>query len=158
MVAAQASGNISPQLTWSNFPKATKSFAVSVYDPDAPTGSGFWHWLVHDLPLSTISLKTGAGAAGGAGLPKGAVTVANDEGKPVYRGPAPPKGQTHRYFITVYALDARTPGRAQERLGRDGGIHHGLPHPRPRDPGADLHDTLTTKAITSWLNSSCGRS
>jgi len=95
--------NVSPALSWSGAPKGTKSFAVSVYDPDAPTGSGFWHWWVADLPADTTGLPKGAGS--GTGLPAGAIQVRNDYSQMGYGGPCPPKGKPHHYQITVYALD-----------------------------------------------------
>jgi Raf kinase inhibitor-like YbhB/YbcL family protein len=97
--------NISPALAWSGAPKGTKSFAISIYDPDAPTGSGFWHWWVADLPADTTSLPKGAGDAKGAGLPAGALQVRNDFSLIGYGGPCPPKGKPHHYHITVFALD-----------------------------------------------------
>ena len=97
-------GNVSPALAWSGAPKGAKSFAVSVHDPDAPTGSGFWHWWVVNLPADTTGLPKGAG--GGEGLPAGAVQARNDFGLAGYGGPCPPKGLPHHYQITVYALDA----------------------------------------------------
>ena len=97
-------GNVSPALNWSAAPKGTKSFALSVYDPDAPTGSGFWHWWVANIPASVTSLPKGAG--GGTGLPEGAVQPRNDFSLAGYGGPCPPKGKPHRYIITVYALKA----------------------------------------------------
>ena len=97
-------GNKSPQLTWSGFPAETQSFAVTVFDPDAPTPSGFWHWAVTGLPASTTELAQGAGD--GSSLPSGVITLKNDAGQAQYTGPMPPPGdRAHRYYFVVHALD-----------------------------------------------------
>jgi Raf kinase inhibitor-like YbhB/YbcL family protein len=95
----------SPQLAWSGAPAGTRSYAVTVYDPDAPTGSGFWHWAVANIPADTTSLPEGAGDDTGSGLPAGALQLPNDARAARYVGAAPPAGHgEHRYFITVHAL------------------------------------------------------
>jgi Raf kinase inhibitor-like YbhB/YbcL family protein len=97
--------NVSPELKWSGAPKAAKSFAISAYDPDAPTGSGFWHWWVVNIPADTTSVPKGAGDDKGSGLPAGALQGRNDYGLTSYGGPCPPKGKPHRYIFTIFALD-----------------------------------------------------
>ena len=96
----------SPQLSWSGFPEGTESFAVTVYDPVAPTASGFWHWAVADIPASVTSLPSGAGDDSGSGLPAGAMQLANDASMKRYVGAAPPAGHgPHYYYVVVHALD-----------------------------------------------------
>ncbi len=97
--------NVSPPLEWKNPPAGTKSFALMVHDPDAPTGSGWWHWVVYNIPADATSLPEGAGAAGGTALPKGAVQGNGDFGKPEWGGPCPPPGSgKHHYNFTLFAL------------------------------------------------------
>ncbi|WMX13321.1 MULTISPECIES: YbhB/YbcL family Raf kinase inhibitor-like protein [unclassified Aureispira] len=98
--------NISPQLSWKNAPKGTKSFAITMYDPDAPTGSGWWHWLAFDIPSTTKELKSGAGKAQSDLLPTGVIQSLTDYGTIGYGGPCPPEGHGfHTYILTVYALN-----------------------------------------------------
>ena len=100
-------GNRSPQLSWSGAPDGTKSFALTCFDPDAPTGSGFWHWVVANISASVTSLELDAGNPASGKLPAGAVTVRNDAGTREYIGPCPPQGDhPHRYFFTVFAVGA----------------------------------------------------
>jgi len=97
--------NVSPALSWSGAPAGTKSFALTIYDPDAPTGSGWWHWMVYNIPATATSLPAGAGDEKGTGLPAGAVQGPTDFGAHMYGGPCPPAGdKPHRYIITIYAL------------------------------------------------------
>lgn len=103
--------NMTPGLSWSGAPAGTKSFALTVYDPDAPTGSGFWHWLVFDIPASVTSLPKGPGGPE-TEHPKGSLEVRNDFGFPGWGGPCPPPGDAHRYIFTLYAIGA-------EHLGPD---------------------------------------
>lgn len=98
-----AGGNISPALSWSGAPEGTKSFALLMHDPDAPTGgAGFWHWIVYDIPATATGLPAGDS---GKGLPVGAKQLTTDFGKAGYGGPCPPEGAApHHYNLTLYAL------------------------------------------------------
>ena len=96
----------SPELRWEGAPSGTKSFAVTLYDPDAPTGSGFWHWAVYNIPADVTSLPGNAGHPDAGLLPAGAITLSNEARMERYIGAAPPPGNgEHRYFFTVSALD-----------------------------------------------------
>lgn len=106
--------NVSPALNWSGVPKGTKSFAINLYDPDAPTGSGFWHWVAFDIPGDVTSLAKGAGDPKAPAMPAGALQARNDFGDAGYGGPCPPKGdKPHHYLFNIFALDV-------EKLGVDG--------------------------------------
>ncbi len=105
--------NVSPQLSWEHAPEGTQSFAITMYDPDAPTGSGWWHWVLFDLPASLTQLPGNAGDPEADLTPEGAVQSMTNFGQVGYGGPCPPAGDApHRYIITVYALST-------EKLGLD---------------------------------------
>lgn len=114
--------DVSPQLSWSGFPEGTKSFAVTCFDPDAPTQSGWWHWAVFNLPVDCTELPTDAGNPDDPKLPAGAITLNNDAGYPGFLGAAPPQGHgDHRYYFMVHAVDVETldvdPGATPAVLG-----------------------------------------
>lgn len=100
--------NISPDLQWTNAPTGTKTFAITMYDPDAPTGSGWWHWTLINIPASVRQIAAGASSPRGE-LPEGALETRTDFGKPGYGGPCPPPGKPHRYLFKVYALKDSIP-------------------------------------------------
>lgn len=98
-------GNISPAVEWAGAPEGTRSYAITLYDPDAPTGSGWWHWVVFNIPAGVHALPKGAGNPQTASLPQAAIQSRTDFGKSGYGGPCPPQGdKPHRYQLTVYAL------------------------------------------------------
>lgn len=104
--------NVSPQLSWSDVPEGTKSFVVTCFDPDAPTPSGYWHWVLVDLPADVTSLETDAAANP---LPGQAFHVRNDGGEPGFQGAAPPQGdQVHRYFFVVHAVGEESLGVTED--------------------------------------------
>ena len=100
-----AGANVSPDFRWSGAPSGTRSFAITIFDPDAPTGAGWWHWIVFNIPGTVVELPAGAGGKGSRGLPPGSVQCRNDYGERGYGGPCPPVGTTHRYFARIYAIN-----------------------------------------------------
>lgn len=135
-IYAEGSGgaNRSPQLSWSGFPAETKSFAVTCFDPDAPTGSGFWHWSVANIPPSVTSLAPGAGAAGSEALPEGAITMPNELREAAFTGAAPPEGTgVHHYWFVVHALNV-------ERIDID-------PQATPAVMGFMMRDAVIARAV-----------
>jgi len=133
--------NVSPELLWSGEPKGTKSFAVTVFDPDAPTGRGWWHWVVFNIPADVHRLPRGAGSTDRKLLPEGAIEGVTDFGSAGYGGPCPPRGdKPHRYIFTVYALDV-------EKLDID-----------PKTPPAKVAEAIEKHALAkASLTSRYGR-
>ncbi|MBO1255543.1 YbhB/YbcL family Raf kinase inhibitor-like protein [Alteromonas sp. 5E99-2] len=100
--------NLSPQLSWTDAPEGTKAFAVIAFDPDAPTGSGWWHWQLVNIPADTTMLPTGAGSADNSLIPKGSVQISNDYGTAAFGGACPSEGHgVHRYQFTIHALSKK---------------------------------------------------
>lgn len=138
--AAVGGQDRSPQLSWNGFPAEAKSFALTCFDPDAPSGSGWWHWAVFNIPSSVTSLPAGAGSAGSPDLPAGAVTLQNDSRKPAFAGASPPAGTgTHRYIFAVHALDVAD-------LELDEGS-------TPADLGLSIHQHLVGRGVITGLGS-----
>ena len=107
--------NLSPQLSWANAPEGTKSFAITMYDPDAPTGSGWWHWLAFDIPADINNIKSGAGDPTLNLMPQGVIQSITDYGSKGYGGPCPPEGHGwHQYIITVHALSIDKLGLSED--------------------------------------------
>ncbi len=134
-------GNVSPALNWRGAPAGTRSFAVTVYDPDAPTGSGWWHWVVFNIPATATGIAKNAGRPGSNTLPAGSIQSRTDFGSPGYGGPCPPAGdKAHRYRFTVYALKT-------DRLPLDENAPAAM-------VGFYLHQNLLAKTV---LNANYGR-
>ena len=134
--------DISPQLSWKGFPAGTKSFVVTMYDPDAPTASGFWHWAVVDIPASVTSLKRGAGDDKGTGIPSGAFQLPNDARLARFVGAAPPPGNgKHRYFIVVHAVDVPSLGLSKDATPGYARVYSFLTHAGAR------HDRSLGRAL-----------
>lgn len=128
--------NVSPEINWQGAPEDTKSFAVTIYDPDAPTGSGWWHWVVFNISPKVTSLWQGAGQPQTRLMPAGAVQSMTDFGKPGYGGPCPPENdRAHRYEITVYALDT-------DKLPLN-------EHSTPAMVGYHLHNSMLEKSVVT---------
>jgi Raf kinase inhibitor-like YbhB/YbcL family protein len=126
--------NRSPHLSWSGFPEGTKSFAVTCFDPDAPTGSGYWHWSMINIPASVTELPAGAGALNSELLPEGVTVMPNEAREPAFTGAAPPEGTgVHHYWFVVHAL-------SEERIEVD-------PQATPAVMGFMMRDALLARAI-----------
>ncbi|MCF6282297.1 MAG: YbhB/YbcL family Raf kinase inhibitor-like protein [Candidatus Polarisedimenticolaceae bacterium] len=118
--------NISPQLNWQNAPKGTKSFALTVYDPDAPTGSGWWHWVVFDIPVDVRSLATNAGNIKAAVAPKGSIQSRTSFGSEGFGGACPPQGDApHQYIFTIHALKIESLGLKADAIAELVGFYLG---------------------------------
>ena len=153
-----AGGNKSPHLKWSGAPAGTKSFAVTCYDPDAPTGSGFWHWLMVNIPPNVTELEAGAGSAGGK-MPAGALQTRTDFGAPGYGGPCPPEGDhPHRYLFTVFAVKADKIDVKADTLGRRCRLQPAFQHAgESRDHGPVQAVRAHPRTEISRRPVSCGR-
>jgi len=135
-------GNVSPSLKWTGAPAGTKSFAINLYDPDAPTGSGFWHWVVFNIPPSTTSLPKNAGDVKAKLMPEGAIQSRTDYGFDGYGGMCPPKGdKPHHYTLTVYAVD-----EDKLQFAKDDNISAAV-------VGFELHFHTLAKAALHWTYS-----
>lgn len=127
-VGGAGGDDVSPHLAWEGFPPETKSFAVTCFDPDAPTASGFWHWAAFNIPATVTELATGAGDAEGSGLPEGTIQLKGDAGLAQYVGAfPPPKHKEHRYLFVVHAVDVEKldvdPGSPPAVLGFNLAFH-----------------------------------
>lgn len=132
-------GSVSPSLRWAGAPAGTKSFAINLYDPDAPTGGGFWHWVVFNIPVATTSLPKNAGDVKAKLMPGGAIQSRNDYGFDGYGGMCPPKGdKPHRYILTVYAVD-----EDELQFAKDDMVS-------PAVVGYELHFHSKAKAALQW--------
>ena len=124
ILGIEGANDTSPQLSWFGAPKNTKSYAITIYDMDAPTGSGFWHWAVANIPANINEIEEGAGDDMGSGLPTGSLQIPNDARAPRYIGAAPAQGSgIHRYLIVVHALDVEDIGIAADATPAFLGMH-----------------------------------
>ncbi len=134
--------NHSPSLKWTGAPAGPKSFAINLYDPDAPTGSGFWHWVVFNIPVSTTSLPKNAGDVKEKLMPEGVIQSRTDYGFDGYGGPCPPQGdKPHHYKLTVYAVD-----EDKLQFAKDDQVS-------PAVVGFELHFHSKAKAALNWTYS-----